>query len=293
MNNSINRNNKDTNDKLEDYKSIMSDCKKKSYIDSLLIEYEPYAPKNFKKRLQSGNLQQIKALLWEALLSVELVKNGCVLVHEGLHSSDRPDICIDLGDGKRCWIECGIPSIPKGYNDSVNFFFKGSNDDHLLRIGNLLVEKKKQYNRWLKKGIVRKDQLFVLAINGCNLKFSIKPGFGRPFMAALYPIGSTVVSFGKEDNFRYLFRDSLSKQKEDGIIPVSNNAFLINDYTFISGLLYAENLPPFDHARAMCLNYVNNMLAERNIGNIFKKIAKCIEFYTDKNGHIAYRYLSA
>jgi hypothetical protein len=140
---------------------------RKRFFDELYEKFKSYADSNFLVDVKSNFHQRT----WEMYLA-------CLLLEKGfqISSNDRgPDIRLVV-DNKTIWIECVAPQ--KGDKDGENHVpdmkYNGVWQDvpekqMLFRLRNSLAEKFKVYERYVSDGVVKKDDIFIIAINRASL----------------------------------------------------------------------------------------------------------------------------
>jgi hypothetical protein len=164
----------------------------KEFAESLWDRFHRFADPHFLIEIR----RDFHSRFWEMYLTCALEefanKQGSILSCP----KPGPDILLEH-DGKRVWVEAvvatnGIPGRP----DSVvepNPDGSGKIPDEkiVLRYANAISEKYRKYQRYLKAGIIHKDDAFVIAINGAALSFKwTKAENDVPrFLKAVYPLG--------------------------------------------------------------------------------------------------------
>ncbi|MGQ0446414.1 MAG: hypothetical protein ACT4O2_15140 [Beijerinckiaceae bacterium] len=131
--------------------------------------------KNAEQRLCSNDDAQYWQQLSEVLLADQFDKARIQVAHP----HEGPDFLIEH-DGRKIWVEVTCPE-PNGLPEEWRNHIPGrvSNLPHeeiLLRWTNAISEKSKVLIRYLEKGIVRKEDAYIIAINGRLLR-----GFGGLF----------------------------------------------------------------------------------------------------------------
>ncbi|MFA5871583.1 MAG: hypothetical protein WC858_02565 [Parcubacteria group bacterium] len=139
---------------------------RKKFFDEMYKQFEPHKDSNFLIDVKSNFHQRT----WEMYLA-------CVLLGKGfeISSSDSgPDIKL-VTSGKTIWIECVAPQ--KGSKDSENYvpdvqygvLQDVPEKQMLFRLRNSLNEKLRVYQKYVSDGIVKKDDIFIIAVNRASL----------------------------------------------------------------------------------------------------------------------------
>jgi hypothetical protein len=154
-----------------------------------------------------------------------------------------PDILIEH-KGRRLWIEAtvatdGDPTRP----DSAVEDPSGRVPDEkvILRLTNAINTKHAKYLDYLKNGTIRKDDAYVVAINGYSLSYRwAEPEIPR-ILKAVFPIGAYEVLIDRETRevtgTRHQFRGAVKKASGS---EVSTQLFLEDCYRCISAVLYSR-----------------------------------------------------
>jgi hypothetical protein len=213
----------------------------RDFAERLWAEYSEFADPNFLKEIR----RDFHARFWEMYLTCSLREGEA---KRGYHLScpkPGPDILLE-SDGRRLWVEAvtatdGAPGLP----DSVVEPNPGGSgripeEKIVLRYTNAMREKYKKYLQYLRHGIIRGTDAFVIAINAARLSYRwARAANDAPrFLKALYPLGpyqllldkrtGKIVGSGNEPRFQIA--------KASGAeVPVQ--AFLDRRYRAISAVL--------------------------------------------------------
>ncbi len=174
----------------QDYRSLNfphNDATQKcrDFVEFLWKNYAAFADKNFLTDARHHFHQRF----WEMYLSVTFMQRG----YEVTKTPDEsPDICIQLGE-RKLWIEAvapgpgtGVDKIPEPEHGKVNWV---PTDQITLRYLQAFDAKFKNYQKYLEKDIVSRDDIFVIAIN-CNKVPHAYFGSTVPYhVQALLPFG--------------------------------------------------------------------------------------------------------
>jgi len=146
------------------------------YKASIIDLWEKYASlglpnAHFVSELASGKKEVVLQRVWEMLLARHLDALG----YKISTSDEGPDFRIERG-GKTIWIEAICPEakgIPQDWLEGPKpGEFKVGDVPHkevLLRWTAAIKEKRDKLEGYRKKGIVRADDIYVIAVNGCQL----------------------------------------------------------------------------------------------------------------------------
>ncbi len=173
---------------------------------------------------------------------------GCTLLDMDMRFTvpgEGPDFLISGSRGERTWIECvacevgsgpdKVPPIVYGRAQSV------PSDEILIRLANSLSGKFSKYQKYLRDGIVRPDDRFVVAINAGEVGFTDGPypyivrctlAVGYPTLS--WPKGQGGVGPGKPGASSIPFITKKNGSK------VSMMFLLDEEHSGISGVLYSK-----------------------------------------------------
>ena len=159
------------------------------------MQFEPYADSTFPKEFQKNLAQRS----WELYLGITLLSRGFGL---GDNGPRQPDLDVQISEtGHRlAWIEAtfvekgtGIDKVPETELEKA---CDALIDQVLLRLANGIQKKHKSYLAYLKNGIVKEDEPFVIAINGSELRHVSEDPLSPLILKALFGIGSLVIDAG-------------------------------------------------------------------------------------------------
>jgi hypothetical protein len=155
-----------------------------------------------------------------------------------------PDVGIEVG-GRRIWFEATSPTRGgDGLPDQVPEIRCGEalwvpNEKLLLRYLNSITEKyDRQLRSWLKRGVVREEDAYVIAINPRRLGFEYADTTPPRILQVALSLGSLYVVIDQEtlEQVRsgYQFRDRIKKAFGS---DVPTGIFHRQEYSGLSGLL--------------------------------------------------------
>ncbi len=176
---------------------IVSGCTidRRTKFDNLYSKYYPYADTHFLTEVKKKFHQRT----WEMYL-------GCALLDRNIIFSSKnigPDFLIE-DNGKKIWIECiacekgavespdRVPDMIYGIPQIVPV------DEILIRIAGALKAKKEKYDEYIKSGIVKEEDQFIIAVNAGGLGHSMDywPLILKCVFAVGYPTLSIPVEQG-------------------------------------------------------------------------------------------------
>lgn len=219
------------------------------FLENLWRVFSPFADPNFKSELAI----QFHPRFWEMYLTCTLIEMGFDLVPR--KSSYGPDIHINL-NGKNLWIEATAPdagigddAVPgySGLDDSIQFI-RVPEEQMILRLTNSFYKKCWMYEEYVSSGLISKNDIFVVAINGFNVPHILGEDEIPYIVKSVLPFGDLTVTINIDemkpvDEF-YEYRGHI--QKKSGA-NVPTKAFQDPTYSFVSGVLYSTaelwNLP--------------------------------------------------
>ena len=222
----------------------------KLFLESLWRMISPFADPDFRSQLAI----QFQPRFWEMYLACVLIEAGFELVPRV--SSYGPDIQINLNN-KRVWIEATAPDAGVG-EDAVpgnsNFensiqFIRVPEEQLILRLTNSFYKKCKRYEEYVSSGLVAKNDVFVIAINGFDIPYILTEDEIPYIVKSVLPLGNLTVTIDIDemkptDQF-YQYRGHI--QKKSGA-NVPTKAFQDPTYSFVAGVLYSTvelwNQPP-------------------------------------------------
>lgn len=262
---------------------ILASCAKdriktKKWLESLWKKYEPYAEPNFLKNLRSKKNNGFHTFSWQMYLATVLLDNGYELVP---NSGIGPDLQIRK-NGKNIWIEAVIttPGKDKDINDSPRSgaIYKAL-DPRVARISNALTKKYKKYREKYLGKICKKNEPFLIAINGNNTDTQFG---GRAIEATVYGRGNDV--FPMKGGFLisgfYELRESIEIEKEGRKVKIPTDYFCTSRHKEISAIIYCErhiiNANNFGRSPEAELylaknSYAKNKLGKFSVGNIIER----------------------
>ncbi|RQH12701.1 hypothetical protein [Bradyrhizobium sp. RP6] len=217
-----------------------------SQIDELWTTYAPYADPDFK----DGFARDPDGRFWEMYIGCSLLKAGKQLLptSERLLRGGQPDICV-LEGGKKLWIEAiapdrGVPGPDrvtelKPLNEGGGFAPVPVRQAQ-LRITSALWTKSNVITRYLKEGVIGKDDVRMVAIGGGRFGVQIQDNRLPLVLSSVFPIGAEYVSIDRAtgEQVGQGFETSLEIAREGD--PIPRTAFLDGPFGHISGIIWSR-----------------------------------------------------
>jgi hypothetical protein len=218
----------------------------KAFLENLWVRFFPYTNKKHflnEIRKEDGFYQR----LWELHLGCILLDQGYQLTNVG---NKGPDFLITFDD-KKIWIEATAPMAgteedavpPLQWNSSVAQ--EVPEEKIILRFINTIDKKWKKYKEYLEHGIIKCDDIYIIAVGWNNLNYfhtlndndDIIPYIIR----SVLPFGTLMAGFSRETNevvkYGYGYRDKIQKKNDR---EISTKMFLEEKYAGISAIIYSE-----------------------------------------------------
>ncbi len=269
------------------------------HLDGLLNGYEQsgLAPPNLRDEVMAGcgnpqQKQKLWACVWEAMLYRHFYTKGFQFRTDRARKSGQhgPDLGLISGN-KTIWVEAVVPTSeglpdewirPPGGMNAREY----PHEAMLLRLTSVISEKHKQYQARLSKGVVDRDEPYVVAVNTYLLsghpvqgKLNARPPYA---VAAVYPVGDPRCTFyPNSTNFERQSRDSIIKRNG---AAVQTTSFLDCEYEGISALIQGSVNNMLDGSLALIA--VHNVCARNRIEARELGVGQEIIPEEDKNGSI-------
>lgn len=265
----------------EDAKSLTGTADYLESMESIWRTYQPFASPDFQHQLLVDD-GKFYSLTWEMMLGARLLENGYHL--EPSIDDNRPDLCLIL-EGKRIWIECCLPTggDPSSLNSVTEMvsdgeFHEVDLDKSVLRCTQALSEKKQQHLQWIAKGVCSRNDPFLIALDGLNLKLGIFNTSLPRILRALYAIGDMYAVLDcKDPEYKqsgYHYKPTIAKSENASI---STTFFLEAENSHISGVLFSTNwIMHSSSSPQYC--YVENINAANRTGTLFTEFCQTYEY---------------
>lgn len=225
------------------YARIRDDERGKGFrqqLEQMWIEFQPYAPKGFQKKLQYEFHQR----WWEMYVTLGLCHLGLPVSTSS--KDDRPDVLLDFGDPKKVWVEAVAPKSGMKSDAVPNPIVNGVGDlpmrECLLRLTQAVTSKQKTLDSYIQRGIVSEADAFIIAVSSCALnQFGGLLDWPQPVMLrVLAGAGNLAIPMNKiSENYSKrqgtIYRDSGN--------PVNLSLFYSNEFDSVAGILYSRHDP--------------------------------------------------
>lgn len=224
------------------------------YCETLWERFQPYADKNFCGEFARNP----DARFWELWLGNYLLDKDLPLVKEAdipNRQAGAPDFCIQHSNYK-VWIEAIAPTpgddgnidrIPALFDENTEGVHVGRlrarpENPVLLRITSALRAKKLKFDRYREIGTISPEDKCIIAINGACFALQANDQFIPDAYKAVYPLGHLQVTVDKKTG--HVVRQSYAFEPEiprrGGGLPIERSAFLSEEYTQISGMIWSR-----------------------------------------------------
>jgi len=209
--------------------------------EKLWRSFQSYADEHFLIEIRNSFDERF----WEMYLVCTLLEKGFCLSCP----KPGPDILIETGD-KKIWIEAITPGPgAEASPDKVPDLVYGASvaqavpdEKIILRLRSAVEEKyNNKFNQYRQQNSVGENDVFIIAINGCQIPHSIADRHPPRIVRSVFPIGNEQVVIDKnsmeiiETGFEY--RDKVQKNSGAGI---STNIFLEAGCDKLSGIIYSR-----------------------------------------------------
>lgn len=254
-------------------------------MESLWRIYQPFASPDFHNQILADD-NKFDSLTWELILGAKLLENGYRL--EPSANDERPDLCL-VWEGKRIWIECclptgGDPSKPNSVTETPcdGEFHKVYPDKSVLRCTQVLSEKKQQHLKWIESRVCNKNEPFLIAINGRNLKLQIFNSSLPQILRATYGIGDPFVVLNSRDaEYRQSEYHSNPRIAKSETVSVPTTFFMEKGNNHISGVLFSTDWI-MRHSSSPQYCYVENINAANRTGTLFTEFCQTYEYLDNR-----------
>jgi type I restriction enzyme S subunit len=267
----------------------------RSYILSLWGTYHNYADRDFRRQLT----QDFDARFWEMYLTCTLIDKSFNVVPKRRRARG-PDIRIEYGS-TIIWVEAVTPTVGDSSKpDSVPPVKMGvaqqvPDEQMTLRYRSAIQDKcSEKYFTYLRDGIIRRDDCYVVALNGCRMPW---PGgdYEPPrIIRSVLPFGWQVVSIDVSShrivNTGNQYRAHLRKVSGH---KVDTDIFVRPEYSHISAVMFSEtSIRNLGSAMGEDFITVDNPLASRKLPEDFPKVGRRYEAeLSEKTINVSWRKL--
>lgn len=219
------------------YKNITNEeselaTKAKKYYQKLYEQYEKMDCKE--SNFLDGVKKQWYPRIWEMYFTCQLVKLGFKI---SCPKGNAPDIKLEINN-QIIWIECTV--ISKGKDAVIEHEDGGvhglNDEDYILRITSALNSKYKQIQTHMNSGIIKENDVILIAINIGELKLTEIAQIDFPLIQkALYGIGNIEWNISKNE-IKNIHRPKILKNET---IEIKTNIFTTKEYENISGVIFS------------------------------------------------------
>jgi hypothetical protein len=208
----------------------------REYTEKLWRIYEPYADRHFRRDARKHFLQRY----WEMYLTVALIEKGINPIRVG---GTGPEFYFEHA-GRRVWVEAIAPGPGQG-KDRVpknlsKYGFSVPTENILLRYTSALTDKRNKLLIDRKRGIVKPQDAYILAINCRGIPHAWLGGVIPYVIQAFLPFGPMSLTFDirtmQVKGRRFQWREAVSKR---GGALVSTKAFLETSFADISAIIHS------------------------------------------------------
>lgn len=142
----------------------------KDDIEKMWEIYNKYAPKGFKENMLLSK-ECFYQRWWEMYLGTKLLEYGFNIITNSRDEGPDFKVCID---DEIYWIEAVAPELGEEESkDKLPEMEMGVHslprEKFLLRISNAIDNKINKFEKYLEKGLVKKEDKLIIAISTCNL----------------------------------------------------------------------------------------------------------------------------
>jgi hypothetical protein len=218
---------------IEERRLVLDDAYEtcKSYLDDCFTT-EAWKPEKFMDRL------------WELALCSILLHKGYTLEKWSRTSKARPDFCI-LIEGKKIWVEAACPArgeidpvptppvLTPGVIYSETIDITKDLRPRALRASSAFTRKALKRERYLKGGLMKEDEPFLIALNTNRITRLSDP---RVEELMLYGMGLHQRTHDGVWSRQWI--PEIKKKTDKGEVPVPMAYFLREEYRPISGVIF-------------------------------------------------------
>ena len=219
-----------------------TESEKKELCNRLYSKFKNFSDSNFITKFKS----EFFPAFWEMDLACTLLDSGFKLSEEYC-GNKGPDLCLINAEGNRIWIEAvcvtrgsSLDEVSLGEPEKASFI---DSEKIMLRLTSAICDKDRKHKNYLKQGICKEDESFVIAVNGSLLA----PGPGLDDCTPR--IVKAVFEGGRDEFIINKFTDCVESRTIDyrpeilkhNNNPIFTNFFRTREYENISALLFSES----------------------------------------------------
>lgn len=236
------------------------------------FNYQGLAKGNFVSDLVSGEDSKLFQRLWEMVLALHLREQGFNI--QSYESG--PDYSFEI-DGNKVWVEAIAPESCDAIKERRNR--QGGPvpyEQILLRWTSALASKRQRFLEYRDKGIVRSDDVCIIAINGHMLEERRGISMLPYAVEAVFPIGPLAVNINKRTLEHSDLYNSERRfvQKPSGA-NVSTDSFLNQENRYISAIVGCSNCwkPSYFYEMSIVHNpFADNRFPDKQFGAKFEYV---------------------
>jgi hypothetical protein len=205
-------------------------------LDRMWLQYQSYAPRGFRKKLQFEFCQR----WWEMYLTVGLCRLGFPIATSP--HDDGPDLLIEFGSSK-VWIEAVAPTRGMTSDAVPEPVVNGGCDlpmrECLLRLTQAVTAKRNAFHNYVQNGIVSEKDCQVIALSACGLnQFGTLLDWPQPVMLrVLAGAGDLTITL---DGSAAAYSKRKDATLRDSGSPVELALFSSGGFNSIAGVLYSQ-----------------------------------------------------
>lgn len=234
-----------------------------SHVRAMWEWFHPYADADFVRKVRQGvqglhdhatpgaarsdAYYLFHRCYWEMYVGCALLEQGITLVPRAqwdkAWGGAGPDLMAEV-DGRRVWVECvapgpgkGVDAVPELGDEQVNYVPVQQIN---LRLLSVFKDKREKYAGYVKRGIVRPEDGYVVAINAHGVPLAFLSDDPPWIARTLYGLGHHAVTYNlttKEWSEAFLtLQPSISKQNKE---VVDANLFGNGKAAEVSGVIYS------------------------------------------------------
>jgi len=206
--------------------------KAKEYYQNL---YEQFIQLNCEEtNFLDGVKKQWHSRIWEMYFTCKLNDLDCKV---SCPKGNAPDIKLKISD-QVIWIECttlskGDKAITEHEDEELHTLY---DEDYILRITSAMDSKYKQINAHIKSGVIKENDIVLIAINTGELMLTDIAQHDYPLIQkALYGIGGMTYNFTTKKT-KNLHRPLVANSND---AKIKTNLFTTKNYEYISGVIFS------------------------------------------------------
>lgn len=215
------------------------------FTESLWQKYQPFADRNFREQIR----REFDARFWEMYLACTLMDKGYEITRKSSKNAG-PDIKV-AHKGKVIWVEAVAPTsgnqvssdkVPELIITNPPTAQQVPDKQMILRYRAAIKEKyDDKYFSYLNKGLIKKEDFYIIAINGCRIPHSGAERELPRILRSVMPFGPQVINIdtrsGQRSPASYQYSPSITKVSGS---QIQTDIFLDQHYRQISAVHISE-----------------------------------------------------